>query len=337
MLEILGMSDAAENVYRAMLGRSELGAAELAEHLGWSGDKVKDALEELTRLSLIRHSGQQAGGLLLVNPEFSLASLLARQEVELARRQQELASGRLAISELIAEHARSIQDKRRLEVEELPGVDLVRVRLEELTHSCTSDLMELITGGGQSAANRQASTPLDQQVLERGVHMRSVYLQSVVNHPETVAYLAWLAGLGGRVRLAPALPLRMIIFDHRTAIVPSKPEDTASGALLLRGAGLVSALCALFEYIWEDATPFGATPQGNSTGLTSQERAVLSLLAQGRTDEVVARKLGISVRTSRRITAELMTALGARSRFQAGVIAGERGWLQGLQDAPERD
>jgi DNA-binding NarL/FixJ family response regulator len=51
----------------------------------------------------------------------------------------------------------------------------------------------------------------------------------------------------------------------------------------------------------------------------------------------VARKLGISVRTSRRITAELMTQLGARSRFQAGVIAGEQGWLQGSRPQPQQD
>jgi len=45
------------------------------------------------------------------------------------------------------------------------------------------------------------------------------------------------------------------------------------------------------------------------------------------TDEMVARKLGVSVRTVRRMASELMAELGARSRFQAGVRASERGWL----------
>jgi len=45
---------------------------------------------------------------------------------------------------------------------------------------------------------------------------------------------------------------------------------------------------------------------------------------------VIARKLGVSVRTSRRITAELTQRLGARSRFQAGARAVERGWIKGL-------
>jgi DNA-binding NarL/FixJ family response regulator len=124
----------------------------------------------------------------------------------------------------------------------------------------------------------------------------------------------------------------MIIFDRRLAVVPTDPDNTAAGALLLRGSGLVSALCAVFEHIWEDAPAFGSpSPPDVISGLSSQARAVLLLLSQGYTDEAVARKLGISVRTSRRITAEMMTMLGARSRFQAGVAVGELGWLRGGQ------
>jgi DNA-binding NarL/FixJ family response regulator len=44
-------------------------------------------------------------------------------------------------------------------------------------------------------------------------------------------------------------------------------------------------------------------------------------MAQGFTDEAVARKLGMSVRTCRRHIAALMGSLDAVSRFQAGVRA----------------
>lgn len=55
--------------------------------------------------------------------------------------------------------------------------------------------------------------------------------------------------------------------------------------------------------------------------LSDREWAVLRLLAQGYTDESVARTLGVSLRTARRVAAELMVRLGARSRFQAGLMA----------------
>ncbi|KMS88406.1 LuxR family transcriptional regulator, partial [Streptomyces regensis] len=53
--------------------------------------------------------------------------------------------------------------------------------------------------------------------------------------------------------------------------------------------------------------------------------AVLDLLGQGAKDESAARQLGLSVRTYRRRVGELMAALGASSRFQAGVRARELG------------
>ncbi|MFC6678324.1 response regulator transcription factor [Nonomuraea ferruginea] len=54
---------------------------------------------------------------------------------------------------------------------------------------------------------------------------------------------------------------------------------------------------------------------------------VVRLAAQGLSDEAIARHLGVSVRTVRTRFAEAMTELGAQSRFQAGVEAARRGWL----------
>jgi DNA-binding NarL/FixJ family response regulator len=51
------------------------------------------------------------------------------------------------------------------------------------------------------------------------------------------------------------------------------------------------------------------------------DRAVLEQLATGATDQIAAQRLCVSVRTFRRRVAHAMNALGAQSRFQAGVIA----------------
>ena len=44
-------------------------------------------------------------------------------------------------------------------------------------------------------------------------------------------------------------------------------------------------------------------------------------------DELVAKRLGISVRTVRRKISDLQHRLRAKSRFQTGVMATERGWV----------
>ena len=54
---------------------------------------------------------------------------------------------------------------------------------------------------------------------------------------------------------------------------------------------------------------------------------VLRLAGQGVPDEMIARQLGVSVRTVRSRFADAMAELGAQSRFQAGVEASRRGWL----------
>ncbi|MCM1965674.1 helix-turn-helix transcriptional regulator [Streptomyces sp. G1] len=61
--------------------------------------------------------------------------------------------------------------------------------------------------------------------------------------------------------------------------------------------------------------------------MNPQESTIIALLAQGHTDESIAKRLGVSQRTARRIAADLMERLGARSRFEAGVRCVQRGWL----------
>jgi DNA-binding NarL/FixJ family response regulator len=54
---------------------------------------------------------------------------------------------------------------------------------------------------------------------------------------------------------------------------------------------------------------------------------VLMLMSSGVKDEAAARQLNVSDRTYRRHVADILSRLGASSRFQAGVEAVRRGWL----------
>jgi DNA-binding CsgD family transcriptional regulator len=183
-------------------------------------------------------------------------------------------------------------------------------------------------GGAQSQASLEASKPLDEDALRRGVSMRTVYLESARNDAATLAYARWLAELGGEVRTAAVLPLRMLIVDRELALVPVSASDSRSGAILMRTSGIIHGLCALFDSVWRSAVPLYSRGRPRDLrGLTNQERAILNLLGQGHTDEVIARRLAVSVRTCRRIIADLMERLGAHSRFQAGAHAQAGGWL----------
>ncbi|MFJ3904456.1 helix-turn-helix domain-containing protein [Streptomyces sp. NPDC090025] len=215
-------------------------------------------------------------------------------------------------------------------IERLDGIDEIRDRIRLLVRDVRDEVLALAPGGAQSEASMRAARPQDDALLDRGVRMRTLYLDSVRNSPATVTYAKWLTERGGEVRTAPSLPVRLTIMDRRIAIVPVDDENSSAGALVLTGTGTLTALCALFDTIWMRATPLG-TPsrERDADGLNSQERAALLLLGQGLTDEAVAKRLGVSPRTARRIAADLMELLGARSRFQAGCRAVAQGWLSG--------
>src|SRR5439155_7484019 len=71
--------------------------------------------------------------------------------------------------------------------------------------------------------------------------------------------------------------------------------------------------------------PRGAGP------LTSREREVLRLIAEGLPGKQIARSLGISERTVKFHTASLLRKLSADNRAQAVAVAAQRGLLEAPQ------
>jgi DNA-binding CsgD family transcriptional regulator len=334
MLDLLGLDSVAESVYRAMLASPEGGVAEIAERTALSEDEVRKALDRLSELALLRPSYDVPGEMRAIRPEVGMEMLLARQQAELAAHQQRFEQSRAAAVRLIAETAELRQVKGSAGAEHLLGLDQIRSRLAELTRTVESEVMAFAPGGAQSKENREAARPLDEQLLRRGVRMRTVYLDSVRNHAPSVAYADWLAKQGGEVRTGPSLPVRMVIVDRRTAVVSNEGGNGEPSATVLHMYGAVTALCSLFDIVWAGATPLGSTARRDERGITPQQGEVLRLLAQGLTDEATAHRLGVAPRTARRIAAELMERLGARSRFQAGAHAALRGWLDPPQPKP---
>ena len=329
MLEGLGVGHSAEQVYRAMLRDTNAGIAELLGELGMPEGDVRDALDELARLSLLRPSWEDPAILVPVNPEVGLAALLNREQEQLVMRQQRIEASRNAVAVLAADYAELRPRQADPDVEQLVGIDAVRTRLEELAGGAIYETLSLMPGGAQSEASLQASRPLDEGALQRGVSMRTVYLESARNDAATLAYARWMTELGGEVRTTAVLPLRMLIVDREIGLVPVNAADSRSGAVLMRSPGLIAGLVALYGSVWRSAVPqYSRRRPRDDFGLTNQERAILNLLGQGHTDEVVARRLAVSVRTCRRVIAELMERLDAHSRFQAGAHAQAGGWLE---------
>lgn len=327
LLEELGLDPEAEAVYRYMLTHQDWGVAEIAETLGCPESRIGEALNRLADLMLLRGSREVPGTLRPVHPELALQALLQRQQADLLRKQQRLAESQAATSELIADYTAATRIETPGDTELLMGLDAIEAKLEGLAHRARSSCLSFMPGGGQSEQSLAASKPLDELMLGRGVEVFTVYLDSVRNNTATLEYARWLTQQGGRVRTTPSLPLRMVLFDREVAIVPGDPHNTRRGAVQLTFPSVVMALVALFEQVWESGVALGDESQHTGEELTGQERELLRLLSRGLTDEVAARTLGVSLRTERRMIANIMKRLGAKSRFEAALRANQRRWL----------
>jgi DNA-binding CsgD family transcriptional regulator len=334
MLEVLGLTPACAALYLSMLEFPGADAGYLAHRLDMDETEFRAALEDLERLALAYRSATDPAEVRLADPEIGLAALVARRRAEVARRRQEIEECRTDLLRLWSVHTERPTDSLGYGIDHLLGDGAVWSGLKALTASCTREACAF-------AASIDSSTPspfdyrtLLGEVIDRGVHLRAVYLDSVRNDPTSSDHVRWLCDHGGEVRTAALLPVRMFLVDRRVAVVPTALDDGGATALCISDPGLVTALLALFDGVWRTSAPWGESRCRADERLSAQQQAVLALLCAGHTDEVIARRLGVSVRTTRRVVSGLLARLHARSRFQAGVLAAARSWID-LANLPD--
>ncbi|MEU1467080.1 LuxR C-terminal-related transcriptional regulator [Streptomyces sp. NPDC005761] len=325
LLSDLGIDSTAEAVYRTMLTHPEADVADWAATLGITEHEAREALDRLSRLALVQQSTAYRTQIRAVNPLLGLEALLARQQAELTAHQQHVESSRAAVADAIAMYAHNHAPGAGSGFQYISGIEAIREQLEIINNQVREEFLTFAPGGAQTPENTACSRPLNMRLLSRGVRMRTIYLDSIRRDAHTVAHAEWLVNQGAHIRTTPTLPNRLIVIDRRTALIAADSENTGTGAVLVENPGTITLLCTLFDSVWQSARPLGVRPEPRSeSGLTKQQTEVLHLMAEGRTDEAIAHRLGVSTRTVRRTAASLLAHLGAESRFQAGVHAVQR-------------
>lgn len=162
--------------------------------------------------------------------------------------------------------------------------------------------------------------------IRRGLTVRKLYTAAALADDEQRGHLLDVASVGAQVRICDAgLPHETIIIDRRVMILAGTGAAGDREFTVTNTPTLIDGVAALFDATWEAATPIGIRLQRDLPLIDTNARAILRALGAGLTDEVAARRLGVSLRTYRRRVAELMRLLESDSRFQAGLRAGELG------------
>jgi DNA-binding NarL/FixJ family response regulator len=211
-------------------------------------------------------------------------------------------------------------------VETLEDPHLIHRVLIDYGRDVTEKVYIAQPGQGSTADVHEESVRKDLELLENGVRRRTLYDTSTRDHVPTRKAVEAIAAGGGEFGVLPFIPLRMLIFDDKLALVARQLTRDDKAALVIRDHSLINIFTQLFDIAWELSESFLAPDQVGSP-LSSLQRSIIQGLANGLSDESIARRLDINVRTCRRHIAWMLETLRAESRFQAALKAREAGWV----------
>jgi DNA-binding CsgD family transcriptional regulator len=317
-------------LYQALRSHGSSVPAKTTATVGLTDAEAEAGWSELWELGLIR-TGRLPEEVDPIEPDTALMGLLARQR-EALRSQREELSHILRAAEALMERYRPtvLRKSSEIEVELVTSDNQKRQLLADFNASITDSTDSMHPGPLPPSEVLMHSVKADSELVERGIKVRAIYPQSVDSAPRQRKYLSQLSATGVEVRLATQVPFDLLIGDTHTALLTANPENPSEGAIVVRGTSLVRSYIALYEDCWLRSVPYSAQAVGSfdpEGELTEQHRTTMRLLANGLTDERIARKLGVSLRTVSRLVSEIMRYLQADSRFQAGVLAATHGLI----------
>jgi Sugar-specific transcriptional regulator TrmB/Bacterial regulatory proteins, luxR family len=320
VLDLLGLSAAEESVYLALLERGQADAADLAGVADPAAETatVDDSLRSLEARGLIeRLPGDAPTRYRMIDPALGLASLVSDREHQLQRARQ-------LVANLSLQHRNTHGDVRPDSLLEVIDDPEVAARYVIDTYSHATREVVAMERPPYGKPNLEPN-PIELELLAKGVTHRVLYEQSAVEQPGRLADLVGGLKAGEEARVAPSLPGRLLMVDHRRALLPAKTGGLLTDCLLVVHPGaLLDMVAAFFELTWRrsiplDMIPGAADASGADTDGAYSDEVILSLMAAGLTDRAIARQLTISQRTVQRRIQRICERLGVSTRFQAGL------------------
>lgn len=318
-------TDETVDIYLAALRHSVVAPDDL-EAVGFSADDIRTALDQFTRRGLVSPMGE--GRWQIIPPDIALTALAARLE----------------------ERARSLRSSApglaRLHAEGMSKQNLPLAGATTLTSiaAVQSAVHQLITGAKTSVHMMHSDSPYLRTLLEvpmdrqtrpiRGglgqpLRAQITFDSSLLHHTGLVAVLGRRAEAGDQQRFTRSVPFSAYANDSGMAVLDLEDEHGSPIGLALTEPAGSQAIRRMIQWAWQLGVPWqpGDPLAVGQDHFDKRDREILRLLAIGSSDSIVARQLGISQRTVERRVRVILDRLNAVNRFQAGVLAAERGLI----------
>ncbi|GGM29634.1 sigma factor-like helix-turn-helix DNA-binding protein [Promicromonospora citrea] len=165
----------------------------------------------------------------------------------------------------------------------------------------------------------RTSLPNNAILLDAGLRMTSVWNHSGLDPDARLV----LAGEDPSVYLFGFAPLQMKIIDGTSVLLDGPTVCGSPTVIDVRDAGCLTAARAYWDAVLATTYPCDAETAA-LTELTPRQRRIVTLMLTSSTDEEIAHRLDVSVRTVRADIATVLELLDAPTRFAAGVRLRER-------------
>ncbi|WP_460496847.1 TrmB family transcriptional regulator [Glycomyces tarimensis] len=312
-----GLGGDAERLYRLLLSTSDASVTQLASESGLAADAVRDTLAELVDAgfaTMIADARYRA-----VAPDIVLGGRIALQL-------NTVRTGYETLRELLEIHrtgpGRGGRDGRA-RWEQVTGAVAISSRLSQLRETAERTIRTFV--------KPPLLMPLPdiedhRELQERGVCHRLLFDRSVLDTAPEADYLKRSVEWGDEIRFAKRLPLKLVIVDDRTTVIEG-PDEGRPRAIVTANKSIARLALALFEQLWEDAIPAPVAERDGAADIDGDDALLLSLLIAGLTDQSIASKLGIGLRTVQRRVRDLMDLADVDTRIQLGWHAAKNGWV----------
>ncbi|MEU2711951.1 helix-turn-helix transcriptional regulator [Streptomyces sp. NPDC007205] len=328
------MGDEELTAYRFLVATGGATIERLSRSLGWGPGQTERVLSRLGRVRLARSGAEGRSDWTAVHPDTIRLQYAKPLSGVIDAWQEQLDGFREQLDALSGLCVDSTGSGGLSPVVTVEGASDIRDLLQDHAARCAEEVFAVHPLGRGAPALAPDVLCRDSRPPDSSVDVR-VLLPHLSRYDADVRdRVERIEQSGGEVRTGAATLPSLVVFDRSVAFLLD--GEHTGRAHVVKHAALVDFIVHLVVSAWATSAAFQPTGGNNRIpeSLTQETKtAIVQLLAAGYKDEVVARRLGIGVRTCRKYIAEMFGDLGAQSRFQAGWMARDHMLVDGLPRA----
>ncbi|MGW7283989.1 hypothetical protein ACWGH4_00560 [Streptomyces sp. NPDC054847] len=290
-----------------------------------AGDEA--ALDELWAFGLVSADPDQPDRPVILEPRRAIRDQ-ARAQIAMLARQAAALAQLPELSDELAVHYDRVRNREGVGCEYLDDPAEVNARIGAALAGARVEMLTAQPGGPRTRKLLSLAVDRDAKALERGVRVKTLYLDTVRTDPVTREWATIMTGKGAVFRTMPSPFQRCIIIDRQHAFINDhlhvQDGGPVNAAWYVQDHGMVAWIAAVFDEVWRRADVWTGDAHCAGLGIgvgagprtTRRQREMLRDLCEGLGQDATAKRLGWSPRAVAKEFQALRAMFGAKTQAQ---------------------